>query len=355
MAVATRSRQENAPNFTTRYNVAQMTRPKGLTFDEMWESFAESRRAGLYGAYKANRPKSILSYKQDLLPFFAFLAEKKHEHWNDVPQELIQKYIVRVQDGDYTQNSKSHIFRSLKALSNWIDLDPKCQKQQMQSFRRTIPRIQKGKTLITLPTPEVMQKFWRGFKASGMMWDFRDYVSMAIMLDCGPRQGEIRYLRLEHLKLEEDIILIPEEGKTDTRLVHIHPDTTALIEQWLKIRSRFAKREYVFINDDGGRMGETGLPQSFKRNRERTGIEGITPHTVRHFFATHFLVNGGSLPALKAILGHTSYETLKIYEHLAGQITHVKQEHRKASPMAKLNHTDFGTTKVKKKRNTLGD
>lgn len=348
------ARKQNAPNFTKKFNVAEMTRPKGMPFDQMWDEFMASREAGLYGAYKVNRPKSIKSYRQDLIPFFAHLASKGHKFWNEVTPTAIENFVIGIQGAELTQNSKAHVLRSLKALSNWIDVAPKCSAQQMQGFRKTIPRITKGEGKVWVPRPETMQKFWRALN-TGMMWDFRDHVIVAVMLDCGARSGEIRHMVLDNLKLEENSLLIPEEGKTGTRLVPIHPEVVALLREWLAIRVKFAKRDYVFCNDDGGRMGETCLPQSFKRNRERTGIDDITPHTVRHFFATHYLVNGGSPPALQTILGHTSAATMNIYVHLAGQMTHVRAEHRKASPMARLNNAEFGPTKAKRKRDNMGD
>jgi site-specific recombinase XerD len=342
-----------ASNLTKKFNVAQMTRPRGLKLADMWAGFERSRRAGLYGAYKANRDTSIASYRKDLVPFFDHLASLGHTHWNEVPQDETRKYIESVQSGVLASNSKSHILRSLKALSSWIGLAPECEAEGMLGFKTMIPRIPRSKERIWIPEPEVMCKFWDGFKTE-FLWDLRDYTIVAIMLDCGPRGCEIRHMKLEHLKLDANALLIPEEGKTGTRLVHIHPDTVTLIEKWLAVHSRFAKTDYVFVNKFGGQMKESALFQSFSRNRERTGItEDLTPHVVRHFFATHYLVNGGGLATLKTLIGHTSYDTLNIYLHLASQIGHVKREHLAASPMYKLRNTVFGVSKAKKKRNVL--
>ncbi len=66
--------------------------------------------------------------------------------------------------------------------------------------------------------------------------------------------------------------------------------------------------------------------------------EGVlTPHVVRHYFCTHYLINGGSLSTLKAITGHTSLETLQIYLHMAEQFSFVAKEHSEASPLQSLN------------------
>lgn len=342
-----------ARNLTKKFNITEMTRPRGLKLDQMFAAFERSRRAGNYGAYKPNRDTSIASYRKDLEPFFKHLIALGHERWNDVPQDTTRKFIDTLQAGVLAQNSKSHILRSLKALSNWIELAPECEAEQMIGFKKLIPRIPRSQEKIWIPEPEVMSKFWNGYTQE-MLWDFRDYVIVAIMLDCGPRGCEIRHMTPDHLKLESDSLLIPEEGKTGMRLVHIHPDTTTLIDKWMTTRSQFANSDYVFINRFGGQMKESALFQSFARNRERTGItEDLTPHTVRHFFATHYLVNGGGLATLKTIIGHTSYDTLNIYLHLASQIGHVKKEHLSASPMAKLRGTVFGPGKIKKKRNVL--
>jgi integrase len=114
--------------------------------------------------------------------------------------------------------------------------DPLCIAQQMVGFDGLIPRIPTQKQRVWIPTPELMKKFWMQFRQSKLIWDFRDFVVTAVMLDCGVRSGEIRYMKTGHFKLETRMLLIPEEGKTGARPVNIRVETAALIEQWLRVR-----------------------------------------------------------------------------------------------------------------------
>jgi integrase/recombinase XerD len=162
-------------------------------------------------------------------------------------------------------------------------------------------------------------------------------------------------MKESHLKLDAAMILIPEEGKTQERLIPIDRDTTVpILKRWLRERERFAKTDYLFLNRFGGKCTPHTIEQAFKYHRRKTGLGisehgNLSPHTVRHFFCTHYLVNGGTLHNLQRITGHKSLETLMIYVHLANQMSNVAAEHSRVSPLKNLSTTGGSTEKKKRK------
>ena len=120
--------------------------------------------------------------------------------------------------------------------------------------------------------------------------------------------------------------------------------TGAILKNWLGVRTRYAHAgvNKVFISRYGGECAPNTFSQAFNDNRRRIrgrslGVgDVISPHTVRHYCCTMYLVNGGSLHNLQQITGHKSIQTLMIYVHLARQMTSVMEEHSRVSPLRKL-------------------
>jgi integrase/recombinase XerD len=224
----------------------------------------------------------------------------------------------------------------------------------MTGWLSALPKIPKNKPKLWIPTPHEMHGFIKGFD-QGFRWGMRDYVATSLMLDCGARIGELCHLTPEHIKFEANMILIPVEGKTSERLVPIDDEVTApLLRRWIRERASFAKTKWLFTNRYGGQCKPGTFDQSFADNRTRLGVASkgahITPHTVRHYFCTHYLVNGGTLHGLRDITGHQSFDTLQIYVHLANQINFFKDEHKRVSPLKSLAASSslVGTKKKRK-------
>jgi site-specific recombinase XerD len=183
-----------------------------------------------------------------------------------------------------------------------------------------------------------MREFKNSFPTNSVT-GFRDFVACSLMLTNGMRIGELCNLKIDDMKLEEKTLIA--NGKTGTRLVPITIDMVRLLKVWLKRRAKFKKTAsspYVFITGKQAQMTPNTFQKSFGRRRKGNGsFSGISPHTLRHIFCTLYLRAGGNMEKLRMITGHTTYDMLKEYLHLA-EIggTQMRDELERVNPLRQV-------------------
>jgi integrase/recombinase XerD len=308
-----------------------------MTWEECEEAFLKSRTLGVYGATKAVRPRTIQEYRWDLGKFFDFMRSKGLTHYNQLTEALVLDYILFTQNQGRSAATRRKYLISLRAFFKWVSRDPQCRDAGMTSFSSCLPRIGRAIRRMFVPSREQMQKFLSGFDQS-LIWGRRDYTACCLMIDTGARIGEVCNLEEDDFRWQMGMVNL--FGKTGEHFVPFSDDTGQLIKKWLRFRSDFARPECrkLFIS----RYGDPCTPDLFRQSLEdslkRTGLDKelgndtISCHTLRHYFCTMYLVNGGTLQGLQKITGHKSLDTLMVYVNLAQQMTMVKEEHKKASP-----------------------
>lgn len=312
----------------------------GMTFDESITAFCRSRKLGTAGANKQATPRTIENYEYDLRPFFDHLRLRGRVYYNQIEDEDVTSYIERITSKSISDASKKKVWRSLKAFFNWVDKDGSCQREKMKGFQKLLPKIGKNAPRMYIPSPDVMNDFLHSFNVADTI-GLRDFTATCVILDCGARISEVCGLNIEDVLWEDSKLHFPT-GKTGGRTVPVNAEITLpYLRKWCRERERFSQSDALFITRSGGRCDDNTFDHSFERLRNKTGIgktpEGnISPHVVRHYFCTHYLVNGGTLAGLQTFTGHMSLATLQIYLHMAEQIAFIRTEHTKASPLKSL-------------------
>ena len=142
-----------------------------------------------------------------------------------------------------------------------------------------------------------------------------------VLFSCGLRVSELIQLKLSNLYLDEGYIRVEGKGRKE-RLVPISPRAIHELELWFDDRRQMpnikaGEEDYVFLNRRGGRLTRTMILIMVKKLAEEAGItKTISPHTLRHSFATALLEGGADLRAIQAMLGHESIGTTEIYTHI---------------------------------------
>ena len=174
----------------------------------------------------------------------------------------------------------------------------------------------------------------------------RNRAIIEILFSCGLRVSELINLKISNIYTVERYIRVIGKGSKE-RLVPISDKALHELEMWFKDRNAMnikpGEQDYVFLNRRGAHLTRTMILIMIKKQAELAGIKKtISPHTLRHSFATELLRGGADLIAIQAMLGHESVSTTEIYTHID----------RESLRKAIIEHHPRNKPKYKKENNT---
>ncbi|MDH3733054.1 MAG: site-specific tyrosine recombinase XerD [Gemmatimonadota bacterium] len=163
---------------------------------------------------------------------------------------------------------------------------------------------------------------------------FRDRAILEVLYGCGLRVSELCGLRTRDADLENGLVRVLGKGSKE-RFVPLGSDARHALRRYLReTRPRLDKggsEGRVFLNRSGRPLSRMGVWKILRQYVERAGItRRVTPHTMRHSFATHLLEGGADLASVQEMLGHADISTTEIYTHV--DRTHLRQVHREHHP-----------------------
>ena len=168
--------------------------------------------------------------------------------------------------------------------------------------------------------------------------NIRNRAILEMLYSCGIRVGELTGLNLDNLDLNSGIIKVQGKGRKE-RFVPIGNKAIAALKEYLIIREGLGKREgidrkAIFLNIRGGRLTSRSVGRIIEKYLIPSGIlRNITPHCLRHTFATHLLDAGADLRAIQELLGHASLSTTQKYTHIS--VDKLMEVYDKAHPRSR--------------------
>jgi integrase/recombinase XerD len=164
-------------------------------------------------------------------------------------------------------------------------------------------------------------------------YDYRNKAMLEILYGSGLRISELISLTLRDIDMENDIIRCIGKGSKE-RIVPINDYEKYFVKSYLEYRSLFlinGDNDYLFLNNHGNRMTRQGFLKNLKKILLEKGIKkNVTPHTLRHSFASHLLSGGADLRSIQMLLGHSDISTTKIYTHISNE--KVKRDYEEYHP-----------------------
>jgi integrase/recombinase XerC/integrase/recombinase XerD len=237
------------------------------------------------------------------------------EHLNGYYMFLVERKLA-------STSIKSHVI-VVRTFLNWCIAREYISQRLTDRFR--IPKAKQN--VIDILSESEIQKLIASFDLSSKT-GFRNYIICLLMLDCGLRLNEVATLRIEHISISDNYMLIDGKGNKQ-RIVPFGSTLKQTLEKY--IVSRSSERGTLFYTVRESPISRTVITKAFERLKENTGIKRLHPHLLRHTFATLYLENGGNIYALQSILGHTSLEMVKRYLHLSKD--KIIRDFHKFSPM----------------------
>jgi len=156
-------------------------------------------------------------------------------------------------------------------------------------------------------------------------FDARNKAILELLYSSGLRISELTTLELSNLDLDDSLVRVMGKGSKE-RIVPLGDYATLALANYItNYRSTLNKKRssYIFLNNRGGTISRQFIFKTIKEIAQKKGIKkNISPHTLRHTFATHLLKNGADLRIIQELLGHENLSTTQIYTHLSNESLH---------------------------------
>ena len=266
---------------------------------------------------------TVSSYRRDLQRYADYLAGRRTDRLADVPGGDVREFLVDLRRGDAERGvvplADSSIARTLVAVrglhrfavaEGWVDVDVAHEVSPPRTARR-LPR--------SLPIDQVAA-ILEAVGTDGTPRSLRDRALLELLYSCGARISEAIGLDVDDLDTDSRAVRLRGKGGKE-RIVPIGGPAVEALEAYLvrgrpalAIAGRGGVGPGVFLNARGGRLSRQSAWQVLVSAAERAGIgETVSPHTLRHSFATHLLDGGADVRVVQELLGHASVTTTQVY------------------------------------------
>lgn len=272
---------------------------------------------------KGLSPNTLEAYLNDLVKLKAFLKDKGIEE-EKVQLKDLEEFAGTLYDLGVATTTQARILSGVRSyfrflfLDGFIDNDPS-ELLESPTRKKYLPEVLSTAEVDILEESIDLSK-WEGQ---------RNKAIIEVLFSCGLRVTELISLTLSRLYLEEGYVRVLGKGAKE-RLVPISPRAVKELKLWFIDRNLMTNikkghEDYVFLNRRGAMLTRTMILIMIKRQAITAGIKKtISPHTLRHSFATALLEGGADLRVIQAMLGHESISTTQIYTHI--DMTTLRQE-----------------------------
>lgn len=260
---------------------------------------------------------TIQSYIRDLRKFVDYINKQDIVLISDVNQDNIQLYLIKLNQEGFASSTTNRVISALRNFFVFLMKENKIDHNPMEL-------IQGAKTGSKLPQTLSMKEIDRllGAPDTNTNNGIRDRAILEIMYATGLRVSELVHLKLSELHLE--IGFIQTIGKGDKeRIIPIGEEAIFWVKKYLEevypvYAQKASNSATLFLTQRGKQFTRQGIWKNLKKYVQISGIkQDVSPHILRHSFATHLLENGANLRMVQELLGHSDISTTQIYTHVS--------------------------------------
>ena len=257
---------------------------------------------------------TIDSYKEDLIKFKEFF---KNKSINDIDIDELKKYVKHLNDLNLNELSISRSISCIKSFYKYLNIEKIIDNNPSDLLY--LPKVRK-KLPNTLSEEEVDKLLDINLTD---MYSYRNKAMLEVLYATGLRVSELVNLKMENIDFESDIIRTFGKGNKE-RVIPIGEYARYYLDLYLKeyryMLLKHGNNEYVFLNNHGKNMTRQGFFKIIKAIASEKGInKEISPHVLRHSFASHLLKHGADLRTIQELLGHSNVSTTQIYTHISNE------------------------------------
>ena len=273
------------------------------------------RAYGRYLKLERNFTRNTLdAYLHDVEKLLVYVEGEGLEV-KEVTTDHLHHFAATLHELGIAPRSQARILSGVRSFFRFLRLDGRIENDPTELLEspligKHLPEVLSTEEVDTLEAAIDLSK-WEGH---------RNRAIIEVLFSCGLRVSELTGLRLSNLYLDEEFLRVEGKGRKE-RLVPLSPKAIKELRLWFDDRQHMdikpGEEDFVFLNRRGSHLTRTMILIIIKRLAEEAGIKkNISPHTLRHSFATALLEGGADLRAIQTMLGHESIGTTEIYTHI---------------------------------------
>ncbi len=272
---------------------------------------------------------TIEAYSRDLAAYLDFLAERGRVDPVKVTALDVAEHVTRLKDAGLAPRSRARalsairMFHRFLQIENYADKNPTAIIEAPKTVNR-LPEVLSGREV---------ERLLATANGDGVQ-EVRDRAMLELLYATGVRVSELVALKLRDVNVAAGYLLTMGKGEKE-RLVPIGESARKAVSEYLAVTRTILDRkgdsEYLFLSRLGGKMSRQAFWNIIKKRSLAAGIKkNISPHTLRHSFATHLLENGADLRSVQIMLGHADLSSTQIYTHVTRE--RLKRLHEQFHP-----------------------
>jgi integrase/recombinase XerC len=294
---------------------------------------------------------TINSYLQDIKQFSEIILDSSEVdkiEWKSITLPDVRNYLVECQDIGCSKRSLNRKMSALRSFYKFmiregmLNTNPFVNVSSPKMDKHLPKYLSVTEVDVLLETPE---KYWKIAIENGNIKSEdnanlsmkRDTAILELIYSCGARISETLDVNIKDLDTLSSIVKLKGKGKKE-RICPLGRPAIKALRSYMRLRRNWTSDNRpdspLFINQNGGRITPRSFQRFFKKYILFLGLSPeLTPHKLRHSFATHLLDAGADLRSVQELLGHASLSTTQIYTHISTE--HMKNVYRMAHPRAK--------------------
>jgi len=280
---------------------------------------------------------TVAAYKNDLQQFDSFVTSLngngKTRDWDRTERDLIVEYLLALRRKNYAEATVARKVAALKSFFQYLQAEGTIRGNPAESLES--PRVGRSlpKPLSVTEVDELLEQPMKRNTPEAK----RDRAMLELLYATGLRVTELVSLDIDDVNMSGPYVRCMGKGSKE-RTIPIHEQAAAAVAAYLNdgraplVKAR--KELALFVNRRGERLTRQGFWLILKQYAKEANIAtSVTPHTLRHSFATHMLRGGAPLRNVQELLGHANISTTQVYTQIANE--HVRQVYEKAHPRAR--------------------
>lgn len=271
---------------------------------------------------------SIKSYSTDLAGYGDFLEKNQIIDMAQADTTVILAWLIHLAKKGLSSKSRARHLITIRGFYKYLISEKHLTINPVKEV--DIPKIgQALPKIMSIEEVETLLALGDLSRPKGL----RNLAMMEIMYGAGLRVSELIFLKLQDVNLDAGLLRVMGKGSKE-RIVPIGSKAKSITREWIEMGRPLVLKnipsQYLFIARAGKPMTRQAFWKIIKKNARLAGIPTVTPHTLRHSFATHLLEGGADLRSVQTMLGHSDISTTQIYTHISKE--YLMKMHQKFHP-----------------------